>query len=446
MTDAAASHLGLRSACQTVAAIARGDTTARAECDAAIARIEAMDGAVNAVVLRDFDRARAAADDADRRVEAGERAPLLGLPMTVKEAFDVAGLPTSWGFVAHRGNVVDSDADAVARLKAAGAIILGKTNVPAGLSEWQSVNDIHGRTSHPQFPDRTPGGSSGGSAAALAGGMVALELGSDIGGSIRVPAHFCGIWGHKPTYGAVSTYGHRYPGTDGAAGPMGVAGPMARGADDLMLAMRLLSDIALPEAGEANLAGLRVLLLTSHPLAMCAQSIRSAAEHVGEVLRQEGSLVDLESPLLPDLAAQHGGYMKLMLIGLSRGAPGIGGREASLREWFDLLDQQARNARAWAALFTQYDAVIAPCLGLTAYPHRAKPSYSRDMLEIDGVESPLAAQFAWPGLATFPDLPATAFPVGRDEAGLPIGLQLIGPRHSDLRVIALAGRIAQALG
>jgi amidase len=170
--------------------------------DAAISRIEGLDGPINAVVVRDFDRARDAARAADAALARGERRPLLGVPMTVKEAHNVAGLPTTWGIPAHAGWIAPEDAVAVARLKAAGAVILGKTNVPPALADWQSANRIHGRTNNPLDPTRTPGGSSGGSSAALAAGMVPLELGSDIAGSIRVPAAFCGVLGQSPAMGS----------------------------------------------------------------------------------------------------------------------------------------------------------------------------------------------------------------------------------------------------
>src|SRR5689334_4264689 len=157
-----------------------------------IARIAALDQKLNAVVVRDFERAREAAKAADAALARGERRPLLGVPMTVKEAFNVAGLPTTWGIASAKGNIVKDDALTVARLKAAGAIILGKTNVPVMLTDWQSYNDVYGQTNNPWDVTRSPGGSSGGSAAALAAGFVPLELGSDIGGSLRAPAHFCG--------------------------------------------------------------------------------------------------------------------------------------------------------------------------------------------------------------------------------------------------------------
>ena len=179
-----------------IAALAAKEITAVAICNAAIERIERLDGPINAVVVRDFDRARVAAEAADDAIARGERRPLLGLPMTVKESFNVAGLPTSWGVQGMKDWIADTDATAVARLKAAGAVILGKTNVAMWLADWQSDNPVYGRVNNPLDLNRTAGGSSGGAAAAVAAGMVPLELGSDIGGSVRVPAAFCGIYGH----------------------------------------------------------------------------------------------------------------------------------------------------------------------------------------------------------------------------------------------------------
>ena len=180
--------------------------------DHIIARIEALDGSLNAVVVRDFERARAAAKAADAALGRGERRPLLGVPMAVKESFDVVGLPTTWGVPAFKNFMPEQDAVLIARVKAAGGIILGKTNVPLLLGEWQSFNDIYGTTNNPWDLNRTPGGSSGGSSAALAAGFGPLSFGSDIGGSLRVPAHYCGIYAHKPTLGLVPMRGHGVPG------------------------------------------------------------------------------------------------------------------------------------------------------------------------------------------------------------------------------------------
>ncbi|HWK37244.1 amidase family protein [Sphingomonas sp.] len=427
----------MNTARETVAAIVAGRTSARAEVEAAIARIEAGDGAINAVVVRDFDRARAAADDADRRVMAGERTPLLGLPMTVKESFDVAGLPTSWGFVEHRDYVPTSDAAAVKRLKTAGAIILGKTNVPPALADLQSDNPVYGRTSNPHDHSRVAGGSSGGAAAALAAGFVALELGSDIGGSIRVPAAFNGVWGHKPTYAALSSEGHHFPRTDGARAALAVIGPLARDGDDLALALDILTSQPLARPATRGVGDWRVLVLDSHPAARVAAPIRAALDSLADAFGLAGASVDRASPLLPDLAAQHRHYMHMLNIALTRGVA-AGDRPApTLAEWFDLNDHQARNRRQWNRLFADYDAVIAPALGVTAFPHDPTPLADR-LLTIDGEATRFGAQFAFPGLATFPMLPATSVPVGTDPEGLPIGVQVIADTLADHTAIAVA--------
>ena len=206
-----------RSATDLIQALATRQISARELLDAAITRIEALDPKINAVVVRDFDRARSAADGADAALGRGERRPLLGLPMTVKEQFNIAGLPTTWGYPRFRDWRPDVDALAVQRLKAAGAIIIGKTNVPEGLSDWQSYNDIYGTTNNPWNLERTPGGSSGGAAAALAAGFVPLELGSDIGGSLRAPAHYCGVFSHKPSLDLIPPRGAGYPETPAIA-------------------------------------------------------------------------------------------------------------------------------------------------------------------------------------------------------------------------------------
>src|SRR5579871_1137104 len=205
-------------ATELLAALAAREVSALELTEEAIARIEARDGPINAVVVRDFDRARVAAKAADAALARGERRPLLGLPMTVKESHNVAGLPTTWGLPAAKDWAPQTDSVGVSRLKDAGAVILGKTNVPLFLADFQSYNDVYGRTNNPWDLTRGPGGSSGGGAAALAAGMVPLEFGSDIGGSIRNPAHFCGVYGHKPSYNLIPMRGHQPAMTPEGAG------------------------------------------------------------------------------------------------------------------------------------------------------------------------------------------------------------------------------------
>src|SRR5450830_1273560 len=391
-------------ACAQVAALARGDCSALALCEAAIARIEAQDGAINAVVVRDFERARSQARAADEALARGDRRPLLGLPMTVKESFNLAGLPTTWGFEFARKHRAERDALAVTRLKAAGAVILGKTNVPVGLGDWQSVNPIYGRTRNPLDLKRTPGGSSGGGAAALAARFVALELGSDIGGSIRVPAHFCGVYGHKPSLGLLPARGHDFPGLgSGAPNELAVIGPLARSVDDLELALSVLVG---PEAPQSkayalqlpparDMAQARCLLLDQHPGLPVSQDTQAALQDVANTLQAGGCTVLRSSDLLPNLQTAHQIYAGLLNTFMSRGQPGAS--SISAHEWLTLLDRRAGLQQPW--------------------------------------------QVFWPGIATVAGLPATSAPVGRDRDGLPIGLQVIGPMFEDLTPLALVRRL-----
>jgi amidase len=430
------------SALETAAAVRSGATTALEQVEAAIARIEAGNAAINAVVVKDYERAREQA----RAIDAGaipEDAPLLGVPMTVKESYGVAGLPATWGYAEHAGAVSHADAVAIQRLKAAGAVILGKTNVPTGLIDLQSNNPVYGRTLNPLNHERSPGGSSGGAAASLAAGFVPAEIGSDIGGSIRTPAAFCGVWGHKPTYGVIAAEGHNFPGTDSARVALGVMGPLARDANDLAALLDVLTDFPLPHAEVRSPGELSILILPEHPVARASAEVKRTVELAGQGFERAGAEVERTLDSFPDLAAQHANYIRMLLTALSRGAPGPSGQAMSLSDWFALQDEQARCIRIWQTLFRQYDAVIAPVFGTTAFPHDDTPTDTR-LLTIDGEPTPFGAQFAYAGLATFPNLPATSVPLATGPDGLPIGLQVIGDLYQDHKTIAIAA-LAQAL-
>src|SRR3954470_19487691 len=207
----AKSEWSFKSAVELSAALTAKKVSAVELAQDAIDRIERHDGKVNAICIRDFDRALDAARQADAALARGERKPLLGLPMTIKESFNIAGLPTTWGWTPQKDFKPAEDALSITRVKDAGGVILGKTNVPVALGDWQSYNDIYGTTNNPYDLGRTPGGSSGGSAAALAAGYGPLSLGSDIGGSLRVPAFECGVFAHKPTLGLAASRGPTPP-------------------------------------------------------------------------------------------------------------------------------------------------------------------------------------------------------------------------------------------
>ena len=456
MNNAAAAQLPAVDATEWVRTLARREVSAIELCDATIARIEQRDGAINAVVVRDFERAREQARAADAALQAGERRPLLGLPMTVKESFNIAGLPTSWGFERARDLRPTEDAVAVARLKAAGAVILGKTNVPVGLADWQTVNPIHGRTVHPIDASRTPGGSSGGAAAALASGMVALELGSDIGGSIRVPAHFCGVFGHKPSHGLLPSRGHDFPGAvrgdSGAPDTLSVIGPLARSARDLDLALGVLAGpdldrgayrLELPASRCAGAEQARVLVLGSHPSARVSDEVGSAVQAAAEGLARAGAKVQDGRARLPDMAALHGAYQAALFAVISRGMPaGIAPPSISVHVWLGLLDERARLQARFRELFEAWDLVLMPAFGTAAFKHVDEPAWGRRVLSIDGHDTAYGDQSAWAGIASFVGLPATVAPVATTAEGLPIGVQIVGPIFGDRTTIAAAGWLA----
>ena len=430
---------------EIVEALAERRVGALELADAAIARIETRDKAINAVVVRDFDRAR----DQARNwalAGAGDDQPLFGVPMTVKESFDVAGLPTTWGFAEHATYIAQRDAKVVRDLKNAGAIILGKTNVPPALADWQSTNSVYGRTANPHDLSRSPGGSSGGSAAAVASGMVPCEFGTDIGGSVRVPAHFCGVWGHKTSWGLVSKQGHDHPafaGGDAHDGALSIAGPLARNADDLALLVERTA--SLPLARRAHtLADARFLLVLDLPGSPIDDAVRGPIEAAVAELENAGVTVD-RAPrgAMPDFAQAHSDYLRMLNVAMARGAPGPDGQRASATDWFAMLDAQARCEYAWEGVFAGYDFVLAPPAPVLAIPQREGRVFD-GTITVNGAEESSAAALAWAGIATFPNLPSTVLPVGETD-GLPCGMQVIGPRWADLDCIAAARAIGAML-
>ncbi|MFG1642211.1 amidase [Amycolatopsis sp. NPDC049252] len=472
-----------RSAEELVTAMRAGAVTSVELTDEAIARIERDDEVVNAICVPDFARARAAAHDADRARARGEDRPLLGIPVTVKESYNIAGLPTTWGMPQHRDHVPAEDAVQVSRVKAAGAVVLGKTNVPLGLQDIQSFNEIHGTTTNPWDPGRTPGGSSGGSAAALASGFGALSLGSDIAGSLRTPAHFCGVYAHKPTLGLAASRGMVPPAepTLPADLDLAVVGPMARTARDLTLLLDVMAGpdpltlgvaygLTLPPARHERLSGFRVLVLDEHPLIPTGAAVRAGVHRVAAALADGGARVVRHSPLLPDLTEAATLYMRLLISGsvarfpvesperLRTRVAGLGADDRSLdaerwramvfshRDWLEANSRREVHRHGWRRLFAEFDAVVCPITPTPAFPHDHNPHPLERRITIDGVEFPYFDQLVWAGLATMPGLPATAVPAGRSPEGLPVGVQLIGPMFEDRTPLRLAELLERRIG
>lgn len=421
--------------------------------DSAIRTIEIGDVDINAVPVRDFDRARDAAKTADAASPADREARgLLGVPLTVKEAFAVEGLPTTWGIRPTRDAIAVSDATVVANLKRAGAIILGKSNVAPDLRDWQTWNPIYGRTNNPFDRSRTPGGSSGGAAAAVAARMVPLEVGSDIAGSIRVPASFCGVFGHKPSYGLVSQHGHSVGGQACAPAIFNVVGPLARSAADLELALDILSEPDELEgssfarqsrpARHQTLKDFRILCLDAHPVAAVDHAITRTLDQLATNLQRLGATVGRRWPSTVDLVRSFQAYVELLRPAQTRedyDADALGllekGPSSTAHQWLAGLDVQQQTRQCWAALFKEWDIVLAPCFGTAAFHHLPGPWKDRT-LDIDGQATPYGRQVAWPAIALFGCLPATAFPVDFTAGGLPIGLQAIGPFLEDRTTLA----------
>jgi amidase len=484
IADTDSTDLAYRTATDSLQALAARQISAREMLDAAIVRIEALDAKINAVVVRDFDRARAAADAADaaRARDEGKHRPLLGLPMTVKEQFNVAGLPTTWGFQKFRDWRPDEDAVAVQRLKAAGAIVIGKTNVPTGLSDWQSYNDIYGTTNNPWDVGRTPGGSSGGSAAALAAGFVSLELGSDIGGSLRAPAHYCGIYAHKPSLDLVPQRGAGFPGSPAipVRGDMSVAGPMARSAADLALELDVLAGpdelwdgigykLALPPPRHNRLPDFRALVIDEHPLCPTAASVITALDTLSERLAKLGCTVTRTSSKVPNLARTTRDYTELLMaffsvdlpsderVRLEAAANGLAPEDlslsaAELRGFTMTHAAWARTSRIrdglrarWQALFQEVDVILCPPMPTPAFPHDHSPMAKRQ-IEIDGKKVNYDDQIAWCAVATLTGLPATVAPIAHSENDLPVGVQIVGGYLEDRTTIQFADLIEHQWG
>jgi amidase len=472
-----------RTARELVALLQAREVSSAELVERAITRIEAHDGALNAVVVRDFARARAAAAQADEALARGERRPLLGVPMTVKESFNVAGLPTTWGIPGTQRLPVAEDAVAVARLKAAGAVILGKTNVPLMLLDWQAYNAVYGVTNNPWDPSRTPGGSSGGSAAALAAGFVPLEFGSDIAGSLRAPASYCGVFAHKPTHDLVPMRGHVPPGSPGLSlNPpidLAVVGPTARSAADLALALDVVAGpddadavayrLVLPPPRRKDLKSFRVLVLDQHPLLPTAATVRAALDKVAGGLTKLGTKVERGSLLVPDLARIGGLYSQLLLafVGAdlppdvyqsmqaaaaplssddeSLSASRLRGAVMSHRDWIATDRMRVGVAHQWRQVFREWDVVLSPVMPTEAFAHDHSEMRTR-RISVDGKEIPYQDQSMWISIATLAGLPATAMPIGLGDHGLPVGMQIIGPYLEDRTTIAFAEFLEREFG
>ena len=444
-----------KSAIELASAIRHGEITSIELLNLYLDRIQRYNDSINAVVAMDVDAARARAAEADKALAQGQNwGPLHGLPMTVKDVFEVVGMPTTSGDPKLRDYRSKRNAIAVQRLIDAGAIIFGKTNLPYHGLDIQSYNEIYGTTNNPWDLSRTPGGSSGGSAAALAAGLTALELGSDLGGSIRFPANYTGVFGHKPTFGIVPRYGH-IPPMPGQVpqhlmprAPLLVVGPIARSADDLELALEVLTTPGNEDESESRPVLLpsrrqqfskyrvAVWLTDSYPPAEIDVEVLAILQKTVGKLRSAG--LDIDEEARPDISLDkmnfiHGQIVQHLLMGL-----------LPLPEW--LIAEQKIIQAMWAEFFEEYDILLAPVSLTVAFPHDHKGTLMTRSLEVNGKKKPMLNNMTWTRTAVVSGLPATVAPVGFNHSGLPVGIQIIGARLEDRTTIAFAQGLSELIG
>jgi len=449
--------------------------SARELLDAHLARNTALAASIHAVVATDPERARKDAltiDDA--RAKGASLGALAGLPMTIKDGYDVEHLPATAGFPPFASRSKDcADAELVARTRAAGAVIWGKTNVSLMLGDWQSYNPIYGTTNNPYDVTRVPGGSSGGSAAALATGITPLEIGSDIGGSLRVPANFCGVCALKPSWGVLPMRGHvpPPPGID-AEVDLGVGGPMARNVDDLKLLWSVLNKT--PEAPKQTVKGARIAVWDEDALIPLGRDAKAAVARAADALAKQGAQVErIKAPV--DTRELLVDYMWLLISIVSAGLPeellnGIAKTRdadekafaASRDPWSQELNRLAMNARPaevlaaqrarqalkdrMAEFFGQHDAILMPVTPVPAFPHDHSEPFGARMLDMDGSTIPYPTMLGWIALATALHLPSIAVPAGRSRENLPIGVQIVGPWSGEARLFDYAGAVEEISG
>ena len=472
--------IALRPAHLLADAIRCREVSSRELLDHYLARVERLNPPLNAVVTLDPEGARSAADAADAALARGEvGGPLHGVPMTIKDTYETAGMRTTCG-VAAWDRVPDRDADAVQRLRGAGAVIFGKTNTPALAGDWQTFNPIFGTTNNPWDIARTTGGSSGGSAAAVATGMTALELGSDIGGSIRVPSHWCGVCGHKPSWGIISQRGHLPPAPGAlSGGDLSVVGPLARDVEDLELALDVVAGpadhqavgwrLALPPARATTLRELKLAVWLDDPAYPVEADVRVVLESAIGALQQAGARIVEERPevSLPEVVRTYQELLyPVILGGMSQDRfDGMAAFAASLpaeddgplartlrfgtmrhRDWLRANERRERLRALIADYFRDVDALLMPVAVVPAIPHDQSEPFADRLIRSDGGSRPYTDLFGWVALATVTYLPATVVPVGRTAAGLPVGLQIVGPYLEDRTTLAVSRCVTEVLG
>ena len=432
---------------------------------------------INAVVTINEEHAHEKAMKADEALQKGEDwGPLHGLPITMKDAYEVKGITSTGGSAKWKEHIPKTDAVVADRLRKAGAIVFGKTNVPFLSGDWQTYNELFGVTNNPWDMNKTPGGSSGGSAAAVSACFSSLEVGSDIGGSIRIPAHFCGVYGLKPSYGLIPKLGHLPPppGMLSHQNTLSVAGPIARSANDIQIALSILAGpsplekkgwkLNLPPARHQNIKDFRVAMWPNDPFCTIENAIADAIEELATEIGKLGATVREANPGV-SLQMNDDIYWNMFTPIIASGLPKSTldtmeklledsdpndtnprvrqARGALLKQmsWLSFNERRLRIQAMWEEFFTSFDVLICPVLFTTAFDHNHEPDMFNRTIMVDGVKRHYSEITVWPSVATLPQLPSVAIPIGQNTNGLPIGVQVIGPYLEDYTPIAFAEAI-----
>jgi amidase len=459
--------------------LTRRDFSARDLLGAVWERILQRNPAINALAAYDEEAARLQAAESDRRLARGEARPLEGLPITIKDSFETAGLATTCGAEELADYTPARDAVAVERLRAAGAVILAKTNVPKFTGDFQTHNALYGVTSNPWDLSRTPGGSSGGSAAAVAAGFCGFDLGSDLGGSIRWPSHACGLFGLKPSWGRIPLAGHipPLPAMRLKRPPdLAVAGPLARSAADLDLMLGLVCGPEnapapghFPPAPRKNPGELRLALWLDPAFAPVDADVEAGVRLAAEALARAGATVEEAAPPVA-FAEVFEIYATLnFAIGFAGLKPEERARIAESARDFAADDRsttalRARAARidaaafarlserrvairaALAGFFARHDAILCPPAPCCAFPHDLSPDPQARRLPTSAGDLPYFDLLKWASLASLAHLPAAVAPVALSPLGLPCGVQIVCALNADREAIAIAGMIEALTG
>jgi amidase len=422
-------------------------------------RVNDLNPSINAVVTLDTERAMEAARAADEMTARGQSlGPLHGLPITVKDAIEVGGLRSTGGSTALGGHVPGADAPAVARLRQAGAVVFGKTNVPQWSSDIQTFNDLFGTTNNPWDLSRTPGGSSGGAAAAVSAGLTSFELGTDIGGSVRIPSSFCGVYGHKPSFGIVSQRGY-LDRVDGGVinADINVFGPIARSAEDLDLLLGVLAGpdaedeagwkFHLPPPRHSDLTDYKIGLWLDDPACEVGSDVLDRLSAAAGALSDAGAQVSDTHPPLT-LAEVRELFDALIVAAISVSTPPEIGETISGSHLSWLRNHQKRTLmrRVWASWFEQFDVMLCPVTPMPAFAHDHQGSIQDRSVVINGRDRNQVDALAWTGLIGVAYLPSTAVPIGRTGEGLPVGVQMVGPYLEDRTPLFVGARLAEIVG